>query len=682
MKYHFIAHISILLLAGGILASCSDFLNQEPPSDVTPEDYYTTEDQVQSVANAFYQTILPYHNDQGYGTFDYDNGTDNQAGNSADTKYVKGLWKVGSDNGSWYWNNIRDINYQLNKIVGNYTAKKISGTDKNIRQYIGELYFFRAYAYFSLLRSFGDLPIIKTPLKEEEGVLVDASKRSPRNEVARFILEDLDSAALMMTDGFEARHTRLSPAVAHLVSSRVALFEGAWLTNFKNTPFVPGGPGWPGAEKDYNKDFKYKEGDIDKEAQFFFQKAADEAEVVADKYAGSLDINNGVVPQKESDDNPYFYKFGSLDMSGYPDVLLWREYNKSKGITNNVEVAVQYGDIYTGFTRGMIDAFLMKDGKPTYATHDGGYTYKDGSTEEVVENRDPRLAIFLKRPGQKNVFKNMDYLSGDHIVETEPVPNIISHTFSETYVTGYAMRKGGSFDRKQCENQYGATGSITFRATEALLNYIEAEYMLTKNINSGKIISYWETLRKAAGFTGTAVDPRVTIAATDMSQETKGLQSGTQYDWGAFTAGKPVDATLYSIRRERRCELMAEGLRWMDLIRWRSLDQLKQYNYHIEGVHIWNSPMESWYKPEELVGNGTPNATVSSKDLSEYLRPYEIYKDNNSFYNGFTWAMAQYLQPLPIRQFLLTASDHATPALSPLYQNPYWPLKTDEPAEQ
>lgn len=681
MKYHYIKSVLFLLLSGGLLASCDDFLNQEPPSYVTPGDYYTTEDQLQSVANAFYQNVFSYHSGSGYGTYANDNGTDNQAGNSADSKYVKGLWKVGSDNSYWSWNNIRDINYQLNTILTNYKAGKISGTDKNIRQYIGELYFFRAYSYFGLLRNFGDLPILEMPLKEEEGVLVEASKRSPRNEVARFILSDLDKAASMMTDGFESRHTRLSPSVAHLMSSRVALFEGSWLTNFKNTPFVPGGPDWPGAEKEYNKDFKYVAGDIDKEAQFFFEKAASEAEIVADKYQGSLDINNGIVPQNENEDNPYFYKFGNIDMSGYPDVLLWREYNKSKGITNNVEVSIQYGDIYTGFTRGMIDAFLMQDGKPTYASHDG-YTYDDGSTETVVKHRDPRLVIFLKRPGQKNVFKNMEYLAGDHIVETEPVPNIITHTFSETYVTGYAIRKGGTFDRKQCENQYGATGSITFRATEALLNYIEAEYMLTKNISSGKIIQYWEALRKAAGFTGSAIDPRVTIAATDMAEETKGLQSGTQYDWGAFTAGKPVDATLYSIRRERRCELMAEGLRWMDLIRWRSLDQLKQYNYHIEGVHLWNTPMEKWYDASQLVDDGSANATVSSKNLSEYLRPYEIYKDNNSFYNGFTWAMAQYLQPLPIRQFLLTASDHATPALSPMYQNPYWPLRTDEAAEQ
>ena len=47
-----------------------------------------------------------------------------------------------------------------------------------------------------------------------------------------------------------------------------------------------------------------------------------------------------------------------------------------------------------------------------------------------------------------------------------------------------------------------------------------------------------------------------------------------------------MDATLYSIRRERRSEFAGEGLRNDDLIRWASLDQVK--NYQIEGVNFWD----------------------------------------------------------------------------------------------
>ena len=50
--------------------------------------------------------------------------------------------------------------------------------------------------------------------------------------------------------------------------------------------------------------------------------------------------------------------------------------------------------------------------------------------------------------------------------------------------------------------------------------------------------------------------------------------------------------------------------------------------------------------------------------------------------NGYIWKMAHYLQPMPIRQLLLTADDHASVERSPLYQNPYWPTEADLAAEQ
>ena len=35
-------------------------------------------------------------------------------------------------------------------------------------------------------------------------------------------------------------------------------------------------------------------------------------------------------------------------MSAYPEVLLWKAYNKGKGVTDNIEVAVNRGNTYTG----------------------------------------------------------------------------------------------------------------------------------------------------------------------------------------------------------------------------------------------------------------------------------------------------------------------------------------------
>ena len=222
------------------LVSCEDFLDKEPPSYVVPEDYYQTEDQLQAVCNKFYPDVLPSHGGWSYGTFGTDNNTDNQAGLSADGKYATGQWLVGLNNDNWAWTNIRNINYSINTILGHYRNGAITCAEQNIRHYIGEFYFFRAFCYFDMLQKWGYLPIIKEALPDDNAILTAACVRMPRNEVTRFILNDLDSARVCMTNMY-SRKNRLSPDVAKLMKSRVALFEASWLKYFKGTPFVPNG---------------------------------------------------------------------------------------------------------------------------------------------------------------------------------------------------------------------------------------------------------------------------------------------------------------------------------------------------------------------------------------------------------------------------------------------------------
>ena len=110
-----------------------------------------------------------------------------------------------------------------------------------------------------------------------------------------------------------------------LLKSRVGLFEGSWLQNFKGTAFVPGGEGWPGASLYGN--YQYPSGGIDNEAKYFLEQATAAAKIVADKYKGSLTVNTGMVQQSADDPaNPYFDMFAQEDLSGVSEVLLWRQY--------------------------------------------------------------------------------------------------------------------------------------------------------------------------------------------------------------------------------------------------------------------------------------------------------------------------------------------------------------------
>jgi len=639
----------ILVLAG---ASCKKMLDQNPESAITPENYLNEESQLGAYAIARY-SILPSHSNWSFGTFGTDGNTDNMATTKIDNRYVPGLWKVGATDGDWYFRNIHDMNYFLIDVLPKWKEGKIAGSESNIKHYIGEIYFLRAYEYFNKLQALGDFPIIREVFPDEMEPLVAASKRQPCTEVARFILSDLDSAIALLQTTAPGGKNRISKPVAQLLKSRVALYEGTWLKYFKNTAFVPNGPGWPGKDKAYNANYQFKAGSIESESQFFLGEAMSAAKQVAD--AISLVPNTAVI-EAPTNENPYFSMFGAENMSGYSEVLMWRQY--AKGIVmHNVPVYAQLGNYAVGLTRSMVESFLMANGLPIYAAGSG---YQgDDSIGSVRANRDGRLWLFLKEPGQKNVLLNFG--QGTHATNVEPIPLISVASVEQKYSTGYAIRKGLTYDALQANNGLGYTGSITFRAAEAYLNYIEASYEKNGSLDADAI-KYWQQIRTRAKV---STDVSATIAATEMSKET--------LDWGAYSAGQLIDATLFNIRRERRNELMAEGLRLMDLKRWRAMDQMISTPYHVEGFKLWG-PMKNWYTSAQLVyGGSNSSAVVSDPALSPYLRPYEI-RSNSDGYNGAKWHMAHYLNPIAAQHFIISATNNDL-STSPIYQNPGWPLQ-------
>lgn len=74
MKLNKLIYLCGAFAATVSLVSCEDFLDREPISDVTPEEYYQTEEQIQAAVNKLYE-ILPGHSGS-YGVFGQDVDTD------------------------------------------------------------------------------------------------------------------------------------------------------------------------------------------------------------------------------------------------------------------------------------------------------------------------------------------------------------------------------------------------------------------------------------------------------------------------------------------------------------------------------------------------------------------------------------------------------------------------------
>lgn len=652
-KYIYLGIVSLAL------TSCNDFLDQEPMDFGSSDSYYKTENDLMIATNAFYE-YLPVNGTGSANTGLYadDASSDNMCRPSADVLMYYGNKRVPDinptpgtySNTNWDFANFRGINFFLQKVEENKDI--LVGDPSAINHYIGEAYFFRAMEHYRLLRYFGDAPILTKYLTDNTEELTQASKRYPRNEVARFIIQDLDKAIELMSSTPKQKG-RLTKAAAYALKSRVALHEATWEKYHAGTCFVPGNSKWIG--KDMWPDFAWPAGSAEAEINWFLDQAIDASEKAVEGHALSSD---------------YMALFNSVDLSNVPEVILGRYY--SPGISSHSCSYYLKAGGGLGLTRQAVSTYLMANGLPIYASG-SGYN-GDATSFEELKDRDPRIAGQRDENGNyakaTNPAWDTETYTGYGIVRAAGLLKNGSDTIfyykpkineqgQNKAVTGYEVNKWVSRDADQLLQNGTTTTVPIFRSAECMLNYIEAYYEKNGNLG-GKCGEYWTALRNRAG-----VDPdyQKTISKTDMAKEAVN-------DFGAYSRGALVDATLYNIRRERRCELMAEGRRQDDLKRWRSFDTMQEWQP--EGFRLWDV-MDDMYSENEL------SSGISSSTESEYLRPLQAYT-TSLVYGGYSFPKPHYLEPIPVSEFLLTV-DPAT-GKSTIYQNPGWPTNNSGLCDQ
>ena len=641
-----------LLLPLGLfaLASCTDFLEKQPLSNVSPETFFTESTHLEAYCNNMH-TMFPDHSGTNgtLGRFTADQNSDNMVGQSQNDNFLLRRVTVPSSGSYSSFSTIRTINLFLQRTAENLENGTLADNTVN-QHYIGEMYFFRAYVYYSFLTTYGDMPIITEVLDDKTyDELTEANKRQSRNVVARFILDQ--AIERLQNKGSEpTANRRVNKQVAQLFKSRVALFEGTWEKYHAGTARVPDrNAGWPGAAMDYNADFSY---DNAAEVQFFLQTAMDAAKAVAD-----------FRPLNESDKYVDLYNKMSIgELDAMSDVLLARLYSEDAqymnpviGATHGVDTSYPYPEGYgavgggnTGYTRSLVNTFLMKSGLPIYADSD----YRgDATIADALTDRDERISNSIAKEG--------DYIyAGDYFY----IPWMVRSGSIAPTTTGYAPHLGYVQDDAIDYNLPSSLQLPLFRVAEAYLNYIEADYVIDGNLSStGE--EYWKSLRRRAGVSD---DINATVAATDLSLEE---------DLGKYSGETMVDPMLYNIRRERRCELFAtDGLRLDDLYRWRSLDMMENTCFY--GINYWDH-YASLFDP--IYGNETSSAAdvlgLSPATDGKYLR---MFHNNNLAQNGYTFDPANYLSPLSYDVFRLACETEGDVSTTVVYQNPDWPVTAGE----
>ena len=355
LLYTFIAAASVFT------TSCNDYLDCEPITSVSTNVYLYSETDLAAYAAKFYNdsedekddeygNILPSHGSATYnlGLFQKDNGTDDQTADSPSKLFVKGQYHVGDDD-LWhkYFRKIRAANYFIQTVTERYTNREISGNDANIKHYIGEVYFFRAYIYLTALQNLGDFPILTEILPDDYNAIREASKRRPRNEVARFILSDLDKAYEYMLPTAPVSN-RLNKDCAALVKSRAALFEATW----EKYQATNGNSDVPGTDSNGNQEYVYQDNSESSSTTSEEERKYTPSERITDKQipAGTINYTNSSISCAFT--KIVMVREDEVKAQGLLDGVSWEEYKLANEGQTAIDVDQSFYDMVskaTGF---------------------------------------------------------------------------------------------------------------------------------------------------------------------------------------------------------------------------------------------------------------------------------------------------------------------------------------------
>lgn len=198
-KYNWsVKSLKVLIVSTAFLfTSCNETLDLQPISEISVGEFYTTPAEVNLAVISIYNSLYGMQNREWLLTeIRSDNTYMNP--NSTETKdlavrevdrfvqssqnvYLQQYWKA-----CYKTINLSNVVLQNLNVVADQAQRN---------QYEGEARFLRAHAYFNLVRLWGGVFIIETPVSGKEAKTMD---RSPQSEVYEFIANDLRLASEML----------------------------------------------------------------------------------------------------------------------------------------------------------------------------------------------------------------------------------------------------------------------------------------------------------------------------------------------------------------------------------------------------------------------------------------------------------------------------------------------------
>lgn len=599
-------------------SSCEGFLDKFPETSLSPETFYTSEKELELATNGFY-TMLPSP----------DNTTDGALQDN-DLEYHVALSSLqmgnrSAENETWSsstWSNLRALNY--------YLEHSVNCTSEDIRKkYDGVAYFFRAMFYYEKVRKYGDIPWYDHVISANDKASLYRARDS-RGFVMQKIMEDLDKAI----DGLPVTWTegvyRINKYAAYAFKSRVALFEGTW-RKYHDVP-----------DETYTKEDGTQ---MTLSSEYFLTQAADAAKAVIDY--GKYKMYKGETIVKGQPYRDFFV----LEDAETSETILSRRYLYTDEMNIRHGVQFKYKNQRHSLTRALAYHYLMADGTP-FQSQEGWQTMQ---YNQEFKNRDPRMAQTIAAP---------DYVAVGTDASTKYYPSCKDYDRS-----GYRPIKYFSDDTHD-----GAGTSTTdyaiFRYGEILLNYAEAKAELG------------EADQTVIDQTVNVIRARVGMPALDVVKANGAPDAFLSSYYTDKHLDGPDKGLILEIRRERTVELVNEGFRLWDMLRWHEGQQLCPASNTLGPGFIgcWfpglgEYDMNNDGTPDLCIYTGTKPSTDCENTLDVSEGKENTLSEGTSGYliqfkdQSYKWEEKDYLYPIPVKQIQIYPKDEAT-GESVLTQNP------------
>ena len=583
---------SLLLVAGGSLTSCVDWLDKDPESIVAEDEAFKNYRNFQGYIEEIY-SLIPnkedanycsgwnmgddaVHNPEGYAHIDHqvdlgnyrdiwDNGTPKQCWLNGDRT---SLWK-----NSWYC--IRKCNMGIQNI------KSLVGSDEERDLLLGQMYFFRAWWHFELMCYFGGLPYI------DKAFEADNIERLPRlsfQECADRCAEDFQRAYDLLPLDWDETLTgmqtsgkndlRVNKFMALCYLGKCYLWAGSPLMKeFEKTK--DGGVaqllGASANGKTYDYDTKYcaLAAETLGRALEMIYRGNVKYQLAEFRYSNIYDHERDEHAETCYSDIFYTAK-QNWQMPGTCEAIFRGQYpsmntanwNNAKIFGPKVAGLVAHDNIIHHPTANLIDQYGMANGQPIYIVQNGEYVLNPESgwdPQHPYKDRDPRFyhdIVFdgfryvLNTSGLNEAQKALEYCS----LYTGGAEREIAHGSSTGYFIQKLVPHQCNEGDKWYEWEYAFNNYIPYmRVADIYLMYAEARAAIAKSA---------QEIREKSEF--------CTLSAVDAINKLRDRVSSDDYPMEHVQSNflDTREHFLDEVRRERAVELAFEGFRWCDLQRW------------------------------------------------------------------------------------------------------------------